>query len=112
MKPLKVTDHEKSPKVLCQILYLLSAVVLSATILMCRTTDKVAQVCEQGDRDCTMTCMQSPPWQVNSNYPNSSSAYQVAGSCEQSCENNYQHCLQRRENRLIHFVAAGAEYYR
>jgi hypothetical protein len=86
-----------------------TAFVLLFTVLACRSADPVTQICEQDDRDCTMTCVQSPNSQLYPNYPYSSAAYQVASGCEQTCEVTYQRCLQRRENRAIRMISANQE---
>lgn len=89
--------------------------ILPTTLLLlfvlnaCKSADPVMQVCEQSDRECTMRCMQSTSMQTTASYPYSTMAYQVASFCEDSCEANYQGCLQRRENKSIRMISANVD---
>jgi len=108
MKWLKITYRPDFPKNQLRV-FLFVALVIPLFFLSCRSADPVTQICEQDDRDCSITCMQSAPSQTNSNWPYSNAAYQVASGCEQRCENTYQGCLQRRENLNIRMISANSE---
>lgn len=77
-----------------RIIFLGTIVLFSA--LACRSADKATQVCEQNNTECQQNCVNS-----NANFTNTRLATQPVGPCDTRCEQNYQACLKRQQDKTI-----------
>lgn len=77
-----------------RILCVLAFVALLA--VSCRSADKQTQICEQNNTECQQNCVNS-----NANFTNTRLATQPVGPCDIRCEQNYQSCLKRQQDKSI-----------
>lgn len=75
---------------------LLAVTVPIPLFTACRSTDKATQICEQTNTECQQNCVTS-----NANFTNTRLPTQPVGPCDQRCEQNYQNCLKRQQNKSI-----------
>jgi len=62
----------------------------------CQTTDKMREICETNNTECQQKCVIT-----NANFSQTRLATQPIGACDRGCENTYQTCLKRQENKSI-----------
>lgn len=64
--------------------------------ISCRSADRQTQICEQNNTECQQNCVNS-----NANFSNTRLATQPVGPCDMRCEQNYQGCLKRQQDKTI-----------
>lgn len=70
--------------------------VLLTILAACQSANRATQICEQNNTECQQNCVAS-----NANFSNTRLPTQPVGICDQRCEQNYQACLKRQQNKTI-----------
>lgn len=73
----------------------------TCSLVACQTTDKMKEICETNNTECQQSCVIS-----NANFSQTRLATQPVGACDRGCENTYQACLKRQENKSIRGTSA------
>jgi hypothetical protein len=73
--------------------------LLLVSLVACRSVDRATEMCEQNNRNCHQNCNLA-----NTSMANSKLAHQSVSQCDLRCEQNYQTCLKRAENRSVRVI--------
>lgn len=74
-------------------------ILLTMFLFSCRSADKASQICENNNTECHQNCSST-----NANFSNTRLGTQPVGPCDTRCDNNYQACLKRREDKAVKVI--------
>ncbi len=80
---------------------ILGIALVAGLLAACQSTDKMTEICEQNNTECQQRCVIT-----NANFSQTRLATQPVGACDRGCENTYQTCLKRQENKSIRGTSA------